>query len=72
MCDFSFNVRKMIPEDVSHVLDVRNEEGIEEGTHSIYTWLQCDKNYFCVTISDTGRLNEITGIIKLYFKILKA
>lgn len=56
MADVKVTVRLMTKEDVPQALDVWRETGMQEGTHSLYTWLKVDPEAFHVAVTDEGEV----------------
>lgn len=54
MGEVKYTVRNMSKEDVPEALDVWRETGIQEGKHSLYTWLEVDPEAFKIAVSDEG------------------
>ncbi|XP_035205595.1 uncharacterized protein LOC118180634 isoform X2 [Stegodyphus dumicola] len=62
--DVKYEVRPMRKIDVPQALDVWRETGMQEGTHSIYSWLKFDPQGFYVAITNSGEvLGTCTAVI---------
>ncbi|KFM59845.1 hypothetical protein X975_04358, partial [Stegodyphus mimosarum] len=54
--DVKYEIRPMRKIDVPQGLDVWRETGMQEGTHSIYSWLKFDPHGFYVAVTNSGEV----------------